>query len=479
MIRKTASILRTSALAAAATATLLALPSTTHAQYYPAGGVGDRSYALERWDEDYSDLKDPAARTDFFDPAKYVPLNESGDAYLSFGGQARYRYDYFNNYSFGPGINDEDGFHLQRYLLHADAHLLPNLRAFVQVNAGLVDGREGGPRYGDVDDFDLQQAFVDIKSTDDANPFMYLRLGRQELAYGAERYISPDDWRNVRRSFEGGKFAFSVPHDTLEVFFVRPVRIDQQEPNDGDDQTTFAGAYNVTELPNVIRNAGTRLETYAFFLSQTPQSSPPNIPDDANTYTLGGRFVTRPGAWDFDVEANYQLGDFNSDNLSAWSIATDLGYTLQSLPLTPRASVGLDAASGSADGTGRFNQLFPPTYTYLGHLYLFGRPNIIDAHVGVDFHLTDRLTLFTAQHTYWRQNTNDGLYSLSGAQIRSDSGTGAAYIGTEFDIVLTWQIQRHVSAYLGYAHFFAGDFIAETGPSKDADFLYASMTFTF
>ena len=45
--------------------------------------------------------------------------------------------------------------------------------------------------------------------------------------------------------------------------------------------------------------------------------------------------------------------------------------------------------------------------------------------------------------------------------------------------MLTWQIQRHVSAYLGYAHFFPGDFIAETGASKDVDFLYASVTFTF
>ena len=47
------------------------------------------------------------------------------------------------------------------------------------------------------------------------------------------------------------------------------------------------------------------------------------------------------------------------------------------------------------------------------------------------------------------------------------------------EAMLTWQIERHISAYLGYAHFFAGDFIAETGPSKDVDFLYASVTYTF
>jgi hypothetical protein len=63
--------------------------------------------------------------------------------------------------------------------------------------------------------------------------------------------------------------------------------------------------------------------------------------------------------------------------------------------------------------------------------------------------------------------------------VRADNGSDAAYVGTEFDIALTWQIDRHWSAYIGYAHFFTGDFISETGASKDVDFLYASVTWTF
>jgi hypothetical protein len=30
-------------------------------------------------------------------------------------------------------------------------------------------------------------------------------VGRQELLYGAQRLISPLDWANTRRTFEGGK----------------------------------------------------------------------------------------------------------------------------------------------------------------------------------------------------------------------------------------------------------------------------------
>src|SRR5437762_10071267 len=47
------------------------------------GGGPPPPYSVVRWNEDYSYLKDPARRGDFFDPIKYIPLNEKGDWYLS------------------------------------------------------------------------------------------------------------------------------------------------------------------------------------------------------------------------------------------------------------------------------------------------------------------------------------------------------------------------------------------------------------
>ena len=92
---------------------MLLLSGRAWAQY------GSSDYSIERWEEDYSNLKNPANRKDFIDPIKYVPLNSAGDQYLSFGGQARERYDYFNNSNFGAGPQDENGFFLTRLLAHA------------------------------------------------------------------------------------------------------------------------------------------------------------------------------------------------------------------------------------------------------------------------------------------------------------------------------------------------------------------------
>jgi hypothetical protein len=118
----------------------------------------------------------------------------------------------------------------------------------------------------------------------------------------------------------------------------------------------------------------------------------------------------------------------------------------------------------------------------------------MDAHGGVDLAVVEnrswaeKLTLRAEQHFFWRADTSDALYGV-GAGVatsppvagitRGAGGSGASYVGSEFDLLLNWQFDRHVSGYLGYSRVFAGDFIEDTGASEDIDFLYAAVVFTF
>ncbi|HTL31046.1 MAG TPA: alginate export family protein, partial [Tepidisphaeraceae bacterium] len=154
------------------------------------------------------------------------------------------------------------------------------------------------------------------------------------------------------------------------------------------------------------------------------------------------------------------------------------GYTFSDLMFTPRPFIGFDIASGSADGTGRFNQLFPTGHLHFGYIDVVGRQNIIDVHPGVTAKLTKQIAFRAEDHFFWRQNTDDGLYNASGALFRADSGD-ASYIGNEIDLLLNWQLDRHMNVVLGYSHFFAGDFVSDSGPSEDIDFAYASFYYTF
>src|SRR5687767_14615468 len=135
-------------------------------------------YRQLRYDEDYRYLRDSARRTDFLDPIKYIPLTESGASYLTLGGEIRDRYEYFRNPIWGAAPQDNDGYWLHRYMLHADAQFGDSFRAFVQLKSGLETGRRGGPRPTDRDEADLHQAFFDMRVAFADTNALTLRLGR-------------------------------------------------------------------------------------------------------------------------------------------------------------------------------------------------------------------------------------------------------------------------------------------------------------
>ena len=112
-------------------------------------GSNLETYKLLRYDEDYSYLKDPSRRTDWLDVLKYIPLGDRDGYYLSLGGTARPRFEFNQNPFFGSAPANSHGNNndlVQRYLLHADLHLGPNIRFFGQLQSGFENGLIGGPR---------------------------------------------------------------------------------------------------------------------------------------------------------------------------------------------------------------------------------------------------------------------------------------------------------------------------------------------
>ena len=151
-----------------------------------------------RYDENYAYLRDPAGRADYLDAIKFIPLNPNGDWYLTLGGEIRERYEYYHNSLWGRGPQDDNGYLLQRYMVHADAHFGDYFRIFTQLKSGLEEGRNGGPRPTDRDDVDLNQAIFDVRVPLAEADSLTFRAGRQELAYGSSRLISAREAPNVR-----------------------------------------------------------------------------------------------------------------------------------------------------------------------------------------------------------------------------------------------------------------------------------------
>jgi len=186
---------------------------------------------------------------------------------------------------------------------------------------------------------------------------------------------------------------------------------------------------------------------------------------------------------------DYQFGRSGAGDISAYSLALEGGYTLAEVPLTPRAFIGFDYASGDDDPTDpdkqTFNQLFPLGHAYFGYIDAIGRQNTVDIHPGAELTLLQnrkfakKLSFRADYHLFWRASDEDAVYNAAGGVLRADNGSDETFIGSEADLLLNWQFDRHLSGYIGYSHFFAGDFIDQTGPSEDIDFFYAALMYTF
>src|SRR5262245_60051524 len=172
-------------------------------------------YQQQRYDEDWSYLSDTKKRTDRLDSLKYVRLNDYG-WYLSIGGEARLRYEFFSQFAFGAGPQDGNGYWLQRYLLHGDLHFGKRVRVFTQLQSGIENGRTGGPRLTDDDRLEIHQAFIDLKLGQESKSVV-LRLGRHEMDLGAGRLISSGEGLNVKRSLDGARLIWKTGNWTTNA----------------------------------------------------------------------------------------------------------------------------------------------------------------------------------------------------------------------------------------------------------------------
>jgi hypothetical protein len=444
-----------------------------------AGGAAPAPYQLNRADEDYSYLKQRADRTaDFWDPVKYLPLEASGARYLSLGGEARERFEYFDNPNWGRDPEDS-GYLLQRYFLHADLHLGEQLRIFGQLQSSLESGRAGGARPTDLDELDLHQMFLDLDLEVGTDAFFTLRAGRQELAYGSQRIISVREGPNVRQSFDGVRGLLRMKGLQVDGFVTRPAETNRHVFDDHTDKDrALWGLYSVIPLPPLARGS---VDLY-YVGYYNKQSRFDQGSARETRHSVGTRIWRTERPLDYNFEAIYQWGSFDGGAIRAWTVASDTGYSFSTLPFRPRFGVKADIASGDENRDDpdlqTFNPLFPKG-AYFSENALIGPANFINLDPSLSFYLNRQVTVTADWDFFWRESEHDGIYNNAVVPVRSGNGSASRYVGSQGQLQLEWNPERHISLVAIYAHFFAGTFLRETGPGKDVDYATAWVTYKF
>ena len=333
----------------------------------------------------------------------------------------------------------------------------------------------GGIRVSDRNDLDFGNAFAEyVFSTPGQR--ISARVGRQEFLLGRERIVSPLDWANVRRVFEGA--ALDVRRGALSIgaFVTHPLVVNRTHVDAPDHRTTFWGSnatWQQAKSPRIVEGA--------LLIKSTAARGVDPFAERASAI---GRVVTPLMVRSvlLEVEGGLQQVRSGGNTSVASMLATDLTWS-RTTAWSPSIGVGVDRASGTGAGdvaqSGTWDQLYPLAHAYAGYADVLGRRNLMEERLVAQISPRPTVRIRISAHAFQRASSFDAAYDPSGGILRAAGTSASDWIGTEGDATVQWRIGRHVRLDGGGARFAPGQFMRDTGAARPYSWLFGSMTTTF
>jgi hypothetical protein len=390
---------------------------------------------------------------------------------LDIGGEARVRFHSENNHR-GLGLTGiDDEFFLTRYRLFSNLRINDYFRVYGEYL--YADSSSGSNesflfRPIEVNRGEIQNLFLETQLTDNLS----VRVGRQELLFGAQRLVSPLDWANTRRTFQGVSGTYQGDDWAVDGFFTNPVtrsNATRSQVDDANEDIDFFGVY--------ATNSKTKLGTVeAYYLGLV------NDVADFDFHTVGSRISGKSeGGVLYDFEAASQFGT-NSDGSDhgAGFVAAGLGRQVNLGDWKPTIWGWYDYASGAdsapfSAGDDGFNHLFPLAHKYNGFMDLFGRRNLHDINVQfITPFISPKVKLIVWAHHFFLDEATTP-YNVTLSPFNAANAAGDRELGQEVDVLFNINLDARNSMLIGYSHFNAGEYYETTAgvpTDADADFFY-------
>jgi hypothetical protein len=326
-----------------------------------------------------------------------------------------------------------------------------------------------------------------------------IKAGRQAFEYTDRRLLARNEWRNTTNNFQGVRATIGQKKNDwqLDLLALKPVQRLTNQLDEVDHAQDFFGVIGdwrrwseyVTLQPYyyLLKQEGSEVKYDA-----NGKDAAANTKIDREIHTAGLRAYSVIGntGWDYDVSYVKQWG--NQDRLSssgafiadldhdAYAYNAELGYSFNHA-WKPRLSAFYGFASGDKNPTDgknhRFERLFGFARPWSNDDY-FQMENISAPKVRAEFE--PQLSWLPglkvdAGYSWYRLDSDRDRWN--GAGLRDNTGQSGKDVGEEFDVRLRFPINKQISANIGYAHFWAGDFTKATvakkgsltGGTNDAD----------
>lgn len=369
----------------------------------------------------------------------------------------------------------------------------------------------------DINQADILQGYLELNFKDsflgkddlgNSRP-IWVRAGRHAWEAIDRRLIARNEWRNTTNTFQGVRANIGDKKNDwqLELLAVKPVQRFTTQLDVVDHSQDFYGAIgnwrglseHVTLEPYylLLKQDGSKVE-----YDSNGKAAAPNTKIDREIHTAGLRAYGVVGKSGFDYDASYVKQWGHQDRLNnagkfiskldhdAHAYNAEIGYSFNH-PWKPRISAFYGVASGDSNPNdqknGRFERLFG-----------FARPWSNDDYIQMENVRTPKLRVefdpkvsfldnvkVDAGFSWYRLDSDTDRWN-AGANLRDQSGNSGRDLGREFDVRVRFPLGQYVAINLGYAHFWAGDFVEnaiklaanknDANRSDSSDFFYTEVS---
>ncbi len=461
-------------------------PATPSVVGYPAIGNGEGTvqgkYNVSRWAEDWRTMRDPAKRDDPLDRLKYLPLTQDGEVYLTLSGEFRYRVQGTTN----PDLRDREAQRQERYRIFAgaDLHLGEHVRFYGELAKARLDGVNlGTPGANLRNALTLQQGFGEVKGRiGDAE--VGVRGGRQEFSDGPNLLMAVRDDPTLHFVLDGVRGYARGKRLRADVFDLRFVNYGREGMSDDrtDGSRRFSGVTFGYAVPNdFLGTSKLFFDPFVWRLRNRNAAWGGQTAREERMF-YGLHLYGDVDRTTVDWTVNYQDGEFNDRDISAWQVFLAQTWRVAKDASAPRVGVHVDYASGGggASGTGT---LRTPSGLYGNNIYysyqLFLTPtNLLAISPNITVQPVKNLRVTGEFTMAWRPNEDEAVYRASGAAFANTQNVAGKHIANLIRAQAVWALTPRVSLTGRYEHMMVKDALSNAG-YKNSDFLAAWASFRF
>ncbi len=404
------------------------------------------------------------------------PIQPGNGWRLQLGGHARSMSEAYRNPDFGFKGVDEDAWIHHRIEALISLENAQHFKFATELIWGEMEGKDQplSPVDGDMPDFLQLYAHGRLPLADKSE--LVLRAGRQMLIYGSGRLLSHREGANQRLAHDAFRLSWRRGDWQVDSLLASPVRI---QPGAFDnrshfDQTKLWGIY-ATGASCLGEGHGTDI----YYLGLRQEDAPLSPGRTETRHTFGTRWFGSNGDWSYNHEFILQTGDSGGRDILAGAISLGAGRVLHNLPLKPTLGFKADAVSGGGNQNEvrTFHPLFQGN-NYFNEGGFVSPSNLWNLNPVLDLQLHHTVSLSLGVNFLWRFAPGDSVYAPPFNAIAGPAPHGERYLGTAWNLAMTWEPHPSCSFSLGFTHHEAGASITSLG-GKSVDYLQVAARLEF